>query len=188
MTDPASSPQSQGTGELRPELRAIYEAEFDYVWHCLRRFGVRRAELEDAAHEVFLVVHRRLSDFDPTRPLRPWLAGISFRVASDQRRRAHVRREVADANLEPPEDESKGPEALLEDQERRGLVNRALESLDLDRRAVLVLHDIDGHAMPAIAEQLEVPLNTCYSRLRLAREQFKSAVERIKAADKGGRA
>jgi RNA polymerase sigma-70 factor (ECF subfamily) len=187
MTDPASSPQSQGRGELRPELRAIYEAEFDYVWHCLRRFGVRRADLEDASHEVFLVVHRRLTDFDPSRPVRPWLAGICFRVASDQRRRAHARREVTSGDLEP-EDESKGPEALLEDQERRSLVNRALESLDLDRRAVLVLHDVDGHPMPAIAEQLEVPLNTCYSRLRLAREQFKAAVQRIKAADKGARA
>jgi len=61
---------------------------------------------------------------------------------------------------------------------------RALEELDLDRRAVFVMHDIDGHVMPDIAAALGVPLNTAYSRLRLARADFAAAVERVRG---GGR-
>ena len=104
MTDPRGSHQSPDVNATLaphaladgtpPVLADVYRAHFGYVWHALRRLGVRTADLEDAAQEVFLVVHRKLAEFDATRPLRPWLFGILHRVASDNRRRAYNKREI----------------------------------------------------------------------------------------------
>ena len=65
------------------------------------------------------------------------------------------------------------------DQDRR-LVLRALEAVELDRRAVFVLYEIDGESMNAIAQSLGIPVNTAYSRLRLARDEFAAAVKRLR--------
>lgn len=167
-----------------PDFRAVYEAEFDYVYHSLRRLGVADRDLEDLAHDVFVAFYRGLASFEPGRPVKPWLFGICFRVASDHRRRARHRfevggdvgpdgtsREFADAGPLPDEQMSRA-------QDRR-LILGALAALDLDRRAVFVMHELDGFSMPEIAAALSAPLNTCYSRLRLAREAFASAVRRL---------
>lgn len=164
-------------GELR--FRQVYEECFGYVWSILRRLGVFERELEDAVHDVFVVFHRRMADFDDTRPARPWLAGIATRVASDFRRRAvHRREQVTDEVEGPPR--APRQEAELEANDARRLVRRALEGLDQDRRAVFVLCDLEGYKVPEIAELLEVPLNTAYSRLRLARRDFEAAVRALR--------
>ena len=159
-----------------PAFAKVYEAELAYVWRCLRRLGVPEADLEDAAHDAFVVVHRRLDDFDPGRPLKPWLAGIAVRVAADHRRRAHRRPERPDADLDPVDPRTAG---AADRREARALLGRALEALGADRRTVLVLHDLEGLTMPEIAEGLDVPLNTLYSRLRLARRDLAAAVRHL---------
>ena len=165
-----------------PTFRQLYERHFDHVWHTLRRFGVAERELEDAAHDVFVVVHRKLSMFDPTRSARAWLSGIAWRVAADTRRRAHHRRETLDAQagIDRP-DRLPAPDEVLAAREARLLVEHALATLDLERRAVLVLCDIDGASGPEAAEVLGIPLNTVYSRLRTARARFGATVRRLTA-------
>lgn len=177
----ASDPVVGMTKKERDALfRQIYDREFNYVWHSLRRFGVWDRDLEDAAHDCFVVIHRKLHEFDQDRPLKPWLVGIAFRVASDFRRRAQHRRELVSDEVEAV-DPTQNAEHLVDAQQRRALVREAIESLDEDKRAVFVLHEIEGHTMPEVAEVLEAPLNTCYSRLRLARERFAAAVKRLQA-------
>lgn len=80
----------------------IYQQDFGYVWQSLWRLGIRAADLEDRAHDVFVVVYRRLSDFDVTRPMRPWFApgcmstrNHGFRVPSDGTNRTNQRDETA---------------------------------------------------------------------------------------------
>ncbi len=159
------------------EFRAVYEAQFAYVWRSLRRLGVRDRDLEDVAHDVFVALYRGFEEFDRTRPIRPWLFGIAFRVASDYRRRARHRLEVPSDASDVAADDPAADERI-EAREARQLVLEALGTLDLDRRAVFVMHDLDGYSMPEIARTLDAPLNTLYSRLRLAREQFARAVRR----------
>jgi len=163
-----------------PTFQMLYEQHFDHVWHTLRRFGVVERELEDAAHDVFIIVHRKLSTFDPTRPARPWLSGIAWRVAADTRRRAHHRRERLDSAVgQDRPTERPGPDEQLAARQTRALVEDALATLDLERRAVLVLCDIDGVTGPEAASTLDIPLNTVYSRLRTARDRFRAAVRRL---------
>ena len=166
----------------RPALgfRALFDEQFSYVFHTLFRLGVRRPDLEDVTHEVFVAVHRALDDYDPERPLRPWLFGIAFHVASDYRRRAHHRREASEDRAAEPIDARPLADELLAAEQARRLLVEALDELELDRRAVLMLHDLDGHTVPEIAHALSIPLNTAYSRLRLAREQLRGAVKRLR--------
>jgi len=167
------------------DFQSLYKQEFGYAWRTLRRLGVRENDLPDLAHDLFIVVFRNLSDYDSSRPVRPWLFGIAFRVVSDYRRSARfVRETIGDG----PEVVDRAPP--LDDQiaarQAREAVMRVLDALDLDRRAVLVMHDIDGHPVPEIAAALAIPVATAYSRLRLAREDLGAAIKRLRA--KEGRA
>ncbi len=168
-----------------PDFRAVYDAHLAHVWRTLRRFGVVERDLEDAAHEVFVVVHRRLADFDPQRPVRPWLTGIAWRVASDERRRARHHREqlTGDEALGRQADPASGPEAHVAAAQAHALVQRALATLDLDRRVVFVMADLDQSTGPEIAEALGLPLNTVYSRLRIARQRFAVAIRRLRLVE-----
>jgi RNA polymerase sigma-70 factor (ECF subfamily) len=162
------------------DFRLIFETECDFVWSVLRRLGLPERDLEDAVQDTFLVVHRHLRDYDPRRPLRPWLFGIGYRVAIAYRRRASNKREKLD-EFEVVDEITKPADEALAAQEDRDLVRRALDSLDLDRRALVVMFEYEGYSMPEIAANLGIPLNTAYSRLRLAREQFVASVRRLQA-------
>lgn len=162
-----------------PSFAALFEAEFSYVLNTLYRLGVRRADLEDVTHEVFVAVHGALAEYDPTRPLRPWLFGIAFRFASRYRRSARFSREVPREEAGDVADEAPPADEQMASEQARRVVMEALDTLDVDRRAVIVMHDIDGCPVPEIALALSIPLNTAYSRLRLGREQFKAAARRI---------
>ena len=157
---------------------AVYERELDYVCRALQRLGIARSDLEDLAHEVFLVLHRRWADFDARLPLRPWLFGIAFRVALAHRKR--IRREVPswDVCLEL-EDLGPWPDAAAEERQHRALLLAALERVPLERRAVLVMHDLDDASMRDVAAALSIPLFTAYSRLRKARRELAQALRRL---------
>lgn len=164
-----------------PDFRAIYEDFFDYAWRTLRRLGVREADLADAVHEVFVVVHRRLPEFDADRPLAPWIRGIVYRVAIHEQRRARHRRErlTAPADL-PHTARGRDPEQAALHAERAQRVLVALRALDIKRRAVFVMHELDGVPCPEVAEALGLPLNTVYSRLRVARKRVGATLRRMR--------
>ena len=172
-------PTAAGAEAARPAFRAVFAAHFDYVWHTLRRLGVRDAELEDVTHDVFLAVFRKLEQYDAARPLRPWLFGFAFRMASDHRDLARHRFEVAGDRVEGHDERPNALEHALQN-EALVLAQRALATLELDRRAVFILHELDECPMPEVARALAVPLNTAYSRLRLARADLARAVGRLR--------
>ncbi|HSY25161.1 MAG TPA: sigma-70 family RNA polymerase sigma factor [Polyangiaceae bacterium] len=153
-----------------------FSRELDYIFRTLRRLGVPRGDLEDLAHEVFLVLHRNWNTYDPSRSLRAYLFGIAFRVASSNRRRTW--RETAFAVIET-HDRSPTPDRALEAKRARALVLAALADIPLARRAVLAMHDLDEIPMRDIARELSIPLFTAYSRLRKARREFEKAVIRL---------
>lgn len=157
----------------------LFKAESSYVWNALKRLGVPDRDLEDVAHEVFMTVYRRFDDYDAARALRPWLFGIAYRTAARYRDLARNQREVMGDGPEHA-DETPGPDEQLVALEGRRLLHRALDSIDLDQRAAFLMHDVDGFSMPEIARALAIPLNTAYSRLRLARERVKATLIRLR--------
>jgi RNA polymerase sigma-70 factor (ECF subfamily) len=174
--------EPRGQSENLREFEALYEAELDYVWRSLRRLGIRNEDLEDLTHDVFTKAFHRFDTYDATRPLRPWLFGIALRVASDFRQLSRHRHEFQTPSVDAPApiDEQVPADQLLDDERNRAVLERALSGLTMERRAILVMHDVNGHSMPEIAEVIRLPLNTLYSRLRLARADLQREFHRCK--------
>jgi RNA polymerase sigma-70 factor, ECF subfamily len=162
-----------GSEVVSEAFRELFDAEFAFVCRALRRLGVREADLADVTQELFVSVHRNLDSLDVSRARRPWLYSFAMRYASNYRRLARHR---AHDSI----DEMTIPLATSDaDIGARDLVLRALADLDFDRRTVLVMHDLEGFQASEIAEMTETLLNTVYSRLRVARADFRAAVERL---------
>ena len=159
------------SADLYPSLREVFDEHAAYILRSLRHLGVAESDIEDVGQEVFVTVHRRLSTFEGRSKLRTWLYGICLRVASDYRRRAHVRREraTADPARDVPEAEERAPDVQVQ---ARSELRALLDELDEDKRAVVVLYEIEGFSMKEVAEILGCPLQTAYSRLHAARDRM----------------
>jgi RNA polymerase sigma-70 factor (ECF subfamily) len=175
------SPQHQPEAASEARLarfRELFGEHFGYVWTSLARLGVAEADREDVAHEVFLAVYRKLDGYDASRPVRPWLFAFAAGVASDYRRLARHKVDLVSDFGEISADAAKGEE-LIEVRERHALVDAALAQVDDEKRAVLVLHELDDCPIPEVAVALGIPEGTAYSRLRAGRAQFASAARRL---------
>jgi RNA polymerase sigma-70 factor (ECF subfamily) len=160
-------------------LQEWYRQHLPFVYRSLERLGVPSADLEDLSHDVFVVAHQRWAAFDRSSPVRPWLFGIAVKVASGAQHRAWRTREVPTQDYPDAEDKQPLPDTLAEQAQLRRRLLRALDTLNLERRAIFVLHDLQGVAVPEAADALGVPLNTAYSRLRAARLQVTEALRRL---------
>ena len=161
------------------DAEALFQRHAKFVARFLTRLGVQRQEIDDLVQEVFLVAHRR-GGWQPG-PAQPttWLAEITLRVASSERRKtgrreARVNLDDADAVTDAslPDDRAAANESL-----RR--VERALADLSLDHRGVFVLFELEGQSCEEIAAGLGIPVGTVYSRLHKARADFKRSYEKI---------
>jgi RNA polymerase sigma factor (sigma-70 family) len=170
----------------RPSFEEVYQTLLPYVLVVLWRLGVASRDLHDVAHEVFLVVHRRLEDHDPRLSLKPWVAGISAHVALRHRALARNQRELlALDDSEPIElaDPGLDAERRVAQAETQRIVRELIQRIERERRAVFVLYDLEGSDMRDIAQALQIPVNTAWDRLRRARSEFTAAVKRLSARD-----
>jgi RNA polymerase sigma-70 factor (ECF subfamily) len=173
------------------QLEQVYREHFGFAWRSLRHLGVAAADVEDAAQDVFLVVHAKLASFEHRSRIETWIYGICLRVAHARRRRAHVRHEQPTA----PDSDSLVERALLEPsagdasvaverREAEDMLDRILDAMPIEQRAVFTLFEIEARSCEEIAALCEIPIGTVYSRLRLAREVFRRATTRIEAHDR----
>lgn len=187
MTESEVQKPGECPGTSAPPLASlsrVYREHFDFVWRSLLRMGFNVAEAEDLAQDVFLVVHRRLPDFDPERPVRPWLFGILRRVASERRRS----RGRSDRRLRLLPDATPGltPEQEAQRAEAAAVVEDFLDSLDHARREVFILSELEGFSGTEIAESLGVNRNTVYTRLRAGRRMFNEMIDKRTDARRRG--
>jgi RNA polymerase sigma factor (sigma-70 family) len=164
--------------QLPPEKTCleVYEQELDYLLETLRRLGANPREIEDLAQDVFVVLHRKWSSLDVNLPLRPYLFGVAFRIVWAHRRRG--KREVPRSTVEL-EDQGPSPEGLLESKELARILMAALDTIPLPRRAVVIMHDLDGFAMVDIAAKLSITRFGAYARLNKGRRELASAVRKL---------
>ena len=156
-----------------PTFDEVYAAHFAFVWRVLRTFGVAEVGIEDAVQDVFVVVHRRLGDFEGRAAITTWLFAIARRIASGYRRRLGTDR------TEELVDDPVGTAdtfAALSRAQAAATVMSILERMDEDKRVVFALVELEQLTVPEVAKLLDVNLNTAYSRLRLARTAFELAV------------
>ena len=172
--DPASADNGR--------LRAAFDQHFDYVWRLLRRLGIHEASVDDAAQQVFLTFSAKLTLVVHGKE-RAFLTGTAYRVASNQRRGERRSYEHADETpIARAVDPAPSPEELIDASRKRVWLDRTLDGLPLDLRAVLVLFELEDLTAPEIAKLLDLPVGTVASRLRRARQLFLEAAEELRAA------
>lgn len=193
LTTPSLGPVGQRLGEgaagAVPTFEETYDKHFDFVWRSVRRLGVNEAAVDDVVQETFLVVHRRLAEFEGRSSINTWLFGILIRVARDHRR--HVRRKAphtlhVEASVDPETLTARADQSPHENAMKTEAVqtlHAILDELDDDKREVFILAELEQLTAPEIAEALSLNLNTTYSRLRAARQEFDEAVARTRARD-----
>jgi RNA polymerase sigma-70 factor (ECF subfamily) len=175
----------------RSDFAEVYQTWFGFVWRSARGLGVADAALDDVVQEIFVAVHRKLPDFEGRSSLRTWLSGIALNVVRHHRR-TFARKGIRLAADEEPIDPDEQPSPQRDPFERAALsestrlLERLLDSLDDEKREVLVLAELEQFSIPEIAEALDINVNTAYSRLRLAREQFEAALRRERARHSAG--
>jgi RNA polymerase sigma-70 factor, ECF subfamily len=169
---------ARATRPAQERLRDLVEKYHRPIWNFVRRLGVAEADVDDAVQRVFLVLSDRLSSIVPDSE-RGFLFGTALRVAADVRRAARRRREDAVDVLDDRPIDLPAPDELADQKRARALVDRVLEQMPLDLRAVLILFEVEELSTLEIAELLELPMGTVGSRLRRAREDFQARVKRL---------
>lgn len=180
--DVAPTPTHGAAIAVVPVLEQVYREHFAFVWRSLLRLGIPRSSVEDVAQDVFLVVRRRLVDYDSSRSMPAWLFGIVRRVASEWRR--STGRAARRLDLLPAPVQGEGADRSAELGEAAELVRRFMAELDEDWRMVFVLSELEGLSGTEIAEALALNRNTVYARQRKLRQRFERAIEQAHA---GGR-
>jgi RNA polymerase sigma-70 factor (ECF subfamily) len=160
------------------DVREVFALHGGFVWRTLQRMGVRDADLEDLVQEVFMVVHRQLAGFGARSRMTTWLYGISARVASTHRRRAWVRRELPTGEENEELSSSAGPEEALGLAEERTKLAEVMDLMDIQKRSLFVMFELDEISCDEIATLLGVPVGTVHSRLHAARREFNEALKR----------
>jgi len=178
------SPSEQVGAAL--DFGAVYDDHVDLVWRALRRLGVPETAIEDATQDVFLVVHRRLHEFEGRSSLSTWVYGIAVGVARNLRRTRRRRPEHPSDGIE---DElvsmAPSPERGAVDSEAIALLERLLATLDPDKREVFVLAELEELTAPEIGAALGLNVNTVYTRLRAARAAFEQALVKFRSKEHG---
>lgn len=198
MPAPCSSTEitsliGDGATKRRPtatgSFDALYEGHVDFVWRNARRLGVETAALDDVVQSVFLVIFRRLDDFEGRSSLKTWIYEVLVRVVREHRRtlrrksppRSEPWAPVDPTTLTAPVDER--PDHLADRAAAARVVRELLDQLDDDKREVFALAELEGLTLREIAEILREPAGTIASRLRAARVEFERAAVRRRARD-----
>jgi RNA polymerase sigma-70 factor, ECF subfamily len=176
----AVGPSSEGMSQ--PSFASIYDEHFDFVWRSARRLGVPEASLDDVAQDVFVTVYRRLAEFEGRSQLKTWIFGILRHTISDLRR-GQRRKPTSALEHEPADGRALSPQDAAVRSEGVKLLHEALASLPDEQREVFVLAELEQLSSPEIASALEINLNTVYSRLRAARQEFEAALKRLRSRD-----
>jgi RNA polymerase sigma-70 factor (ECF subfamily) len=169
-----------------PTLQAIYTQFFDFVWSSARHLGVGGDAIDDVVQDVFIVIHSKLATLQRPEALRSWIYGIVRRTVSDYRRARRTRDAAGvrlGAELKSSQPSQPSPLDMAERNAELELLESVLAELDEPKREIFVMVEVLEMTVPEVVQALEIPLNTAYSRLRMARQSFEEALARHEARD-----
>jgi RNA polymerase sigma-70 factor, ECF subfamily len=182
--DPASvAPAEAPPRATPPELsfEAVYDQWFDDVSRWVRALGARDADRDDLVQDIFMVVHRRLADFDGQN-VAGWLYRIAGRKVRDYRRLLWVKHLFGTKStplVEATLTTRRSALDELETKQKRELLEHLLDRLNADQRAAFVLFEIEGNSGEEIARLQGVPINTVWARIHKARKKLQEQAERF---------
>lgn len=164
-----------------PKFAEVYTKHFSFVWSMARYLGVEASALDDVVQDIFVTIYARLDTLQRPESLRSWIYGVTRRVVSTHHRMQRSARVTTGTQSIEPEltlAEWPNPERLTEQSEQAKLLWNLVLTLDAPKREVFVLAELEDMSAPEIAAVTNVPLNTVYSRLRVARHELEEALKR----------
>lgn len=150
---------------------------------ALRITGDRDAA-SDCAQEAFVRAYRALAQYDPGRPLAPWLYRIATNASLNHVERWHAHEQPVAELPERAEPDELSPEALVMRREEIAEVVAAIQALTPRYRAALTLRHLHELSYQEVAEALELPLGTVKTHLHRARQALLAELERRRAERK----
>ena len=163
-----------------PPFREIYQRYFEFVWSSARHLGTSPESLDDIVQEVFIVIHAKLHTIQRPESLRSWIYGVVRRTVSTHRR-SRGSKETGSVQLDTLEQVALSgttPLDAAEQTARLQVLSGLLSQMDEPKREVFILSELEEMTVPEIADALEIPVNTAYSRLRAARQAFDAGLAR----------
>ena len=156
------------------DIGALFDAHAAYLCRVVHRLTGSAQVAEDVVQEVFVTAWRRRHELEPGSNVRSWL----YRVAVNHVR--HQRRSVGRLGVFLERYtwfQRRGPDTdIVESLERKDTarqIQACVLQLSVKQREVFVLYELEDMEGIEIAEVLDIPLNTVWSRLRLARTRFR---------------
>jgi RNA polymerase sigma-70 factor, ECF subfamily len=173
MTEPSPTPL---------EFREVYDTYFGFVWRAAANRGIPQAALDDVVQEVFVVVYRKLGEFEGRSTLRTWLAAIVRRVVADHLKKRGNQAVAGESVDDYPAELADGPSAVAERKAAAQLVDELLTKMTEVQREVFVLYELEQLTTREIAELTATNENTVQTRLKAARKVFEQGAMRHRAA------
>ena len=168
------------------DFDTVYESQVNFAWRAARRMGLGAADAEDVVQEAFVVVHRRLGEFEGRADIKAWVFKILLHLVRHHfrtRQRRPGDRAAEDPGLLHDLATEQDP-AAAQAAEAVDALDHLLGQLDEDKREVLVLAEIEQMTLAQIAEVTGVNPNTVASRVRAARREFDKVLLRFQARER----
>jgi RNA polymerase sigma-70 factor (ECF subfamily) len=174
----------------RAAFGALVRRYQDRLYPTLLRLTGRPEDAHDLIQDTFLRAYQKLGRFHGDSSFYTWIYRIAVNLALSERRKRRpivglsVRDDLEGGRLEPASDVSRtDPSLPLEQDERDALVQKALNGLSFESRAVVVMKDLDGLPYEEIAQTLQIPIGTVRSRLHRARMELRERLRGVLDAD-----
>jgi RNA polymerase sigma-70 factor (ECF subfamily) len=157
------------TASRSAELQALVDEHWPTVLAFARRVARRPHDAEDIAQQTFFQAFGAWERFEHRSSVRTWLLRIAVRVAMRVLRGREPSHDRLETGEGPEARDGAEPVGALVEAERSAVVRRAIENLARGHRLVLTLFALEGLAHAEIAEVMECPQGTVWSRLHHAK-------------------
>jgi len=181
-------PENVGPGPFFapvPSFQAVYSQYFSFVWASARRLGVETSAIDDVVQDIFIAIHGGLHTLQRPEALKSWIYSVARRTVSNHHRAARARggkgTTVVDDQLES---QQPTPFEVTQKNSDLHVLASLLAELEESKREIFALVELEEMSVPEVADALDIPVNTAYSRLRAARLAFEAAVARHDARGK----
>src|SRR5262245_53389015 len=162
-------------------FRQLFEEFGPRVKDYMRRRGADAATAEELAQETLLTVWRKAALYSSAKGSpTTWIFTIARNLRLNRLRREVAWQELSSAHAEAIASEEVAPDDRVAERQRQRRVQAVLTELPADQRAVITLAFIDGWSQNEIAGHLSLPLGTVKSRMRLAYQKVRDALEDLK--------
>ena len=158
------------------DIGRLFDAHAPYLCRVVHRLTGSRETAEDVVQEVFLLAYNRRNELEDRTGIRTWLYRAAVNHVRHRRRSFSRYQGLMDRYQQHPghRDKEEGPDEVASRVERGRIMQECVAKLSEKLREVFVLYELEELEGNEIAAILDLPVNTVWSRLRLARAAFRA--------------